>query len=385
MKPSAALALIIIATLTLTACETIPRPFRHEGDGFGALARPKLERGIALHPAADLEHQDSLAQAVIKAFAEREIPVTLRQGPGFGRVIDVSRDGNGLIWRLIGADGGEISRLATTAASTDGAAKQVALTVVAGLSPLLDDPDSQPRRPAGMAAPNLPRVRVQALKGLPGDGDSALTLALIQALGRQRIDVTETAPYTVVGVISVAQAGATEDNVTISWLVKQGDAGGTQLARIDQSGAVPRGRLNLTWGSLARDIAEGGASGVADVVRQAERQREDQKAQARSTQFTDAGTADIGKLNSSDTGKATRTEPPAPSESAPSTAAVSSEAPSAVSPAPEKPKPAMVVEAKAHKAAAKSKKTKPRAKTHRTHEPATVETPKPASRTTPDR
>ncbi|WP_211550298.1 hypothetical protein [Magnetospirillum sulfuroxidans] len=343
--------LFIAALTVLAACDTVPKPFRHEDGVISALARPKLGRGIALRPSDDLGQSDILMAAVIQAFEDREVPVTLRHGPGFGRVIEASPEGHaaqgqGIVWRLLAADGSEMNRLVTTPATL---AKLAAAQVAAQFYPLLEDPDAKPQIAAGTTLPPRPVVRIEPMKGLPGDGDTVLPQALAKALGRERIDVTDTAPYTVVGVVSVAPSGANEDTVTISWLVKRGGAGGAQLARIDQGGAVPRGRLNLTWGSMARDIAEGGASGVAEVVRLAERNRQEQESAAGSRQFTEAGPADIGKPELSDQTNSAPTPSPMPSEPAPSAVAGPSEAPSPASPAtpdtaePAPPKPVKAV------------------------------------------
>ena len=334
MKTAWSPLLVMVGLTLLTACETVPKPFRHEEGAISALARPKLGRGIALRPSDDLAQDTILMEAVITAFEDREVPVTLRRGPGFGRVIEVSPEqqsprGQAIVWRLLAADGSEVNRLVTAPAAQ---AKLAAAQVAAQFYPWLEDPDAKPQLTAGTNLPPRPQVRVEPMRGLPGDGDTVLPQALAKALGRERIDVADTAPYTVVGVITVAPSGANDDTVTISWLVKRGDAAGTHLASIDQGGAVPRGRLNLPWGSMARDIAEGGASGVAEVVRLAERNRQEQESAAGSRRFTEAGPADIGKPESSDQTNSARIVPPPPSEPAPSAAAEPPEAPSSALP-----------------------------------------------------
>lgn len=379
MRWLAALALL----LAVTACETVPRPFKHEEGTVNALARPKLGRGIALHATADIVSGEALSDAVIKAFEDREIPVTLRRGPGFGRVIEVTPEDNTVLWRLLAADGAEMSRLSTPTAMPG---KLVAAQVAAQFHPFLEDPDAQPQLAPGRALPQMPKIRIEPMKGLPGDGDTALPQALAKALAREGVEIAADAAFTVVGVVTVAQVNTTDDNVTISWLIKQGNAGGPQLARIDQSGAVPRGRLNLTWGSMARDIAEGGASGVAEVLRAAERNRKEQEAQAGSRQFTEPRPADIGKPESSDQIDPARTMPPPPEEPPPPAAVASPQAPPQAMPAkparaqPVKPKPAKATKTAKPKA---MKAVKPAAK--KQVKPAPAKTAKAAPRTKPDR
>lgn len=368
------LMLAAVLAVGLGACDTIPKPFRHDDGAVAALARPKLGRGIALRLDQRLDDPAPLAEAVIKAFEDREIPLTLRHGPGFGRVIEAEADGAAVKWRLRDADGSVLSGLTTLAAAP---VKAAALRVAAQFHPWLEDPDALPQIPAqDMVA--APRVRLAPLRGLPGDGDQALARALAQALDRQRLTVADDAAYTVVGVVSVAPSGATEDTVTVSWLVKRGDAAGTQLARIDQGGAVPRGRLNLPWGSLARDIAEGGAASIVDVVRQDDRTRRDHENSTGSRQFTEPGSADIGKPDSTEQSNPAPTSQPAPVPAAPATTAATSEEPASAGSAlpskaaPAKPKPAKAVvktktSAKKTPSPAKTPKVKPppRTKPHR--------------------
>lgn len=371
MRIITALALL----LAVAACETVPRPFKHEDGAVNALARPKLGRGIALHSAGEIAAGEALSEAVIKAFEDREIPVTLRRGPGFGRVIEVAPEGNTVLWRLLAADGAEMSRLSTSPTMSG---KLAAAQVAAQFHPFLEDPDAKPQLAPGRVLPQMPKIRVEPMKGLPGDGDTALPQALAKALAREGVEIAADAAFTVVGVVTVAQVNTTDDNVTISWLIKQGDAGGTQLARIDQSGAVPRGRLNLTWGSMARDIAEGGASGVAEVLRAAERNRKEQEAQAGSRQFTEPRPADIGKPESSDQTDPARTSPPPPVEPAPPAAVASPRhRPRRCRPSPSRPSRSS--------RSRRRRRNRPSPAPAKKVKPAPTKTVKAAPRTKPDR
>ena len=221
----AAPRLLVVAALALGmgACGSAPKPFRHDDGAVSPLARPKLGRGVALRLADDLARGGALAEAVVKAFEDREVPVTLRHGPGFGRVIEAEAeaDGAAIVWRLRDADGSVLSSLTTPPATT---IKATAAQVAARLHPLLEDPDALPQASA-LPTEAPPKIRLAPIRGLPGDGDTALAQSLVKALGRQRLEIADDAPYTVVGVVAVAPGGATEDHVT-AWLVKRGDAGG---------------------------------------------------------------------------------------------------------------------------------------------------------------
>jgi len=380
MRPVPRLALAAALILSLAACETIPRPFKHDpaNGGASALTRPKLGRGVALRVPDTLSGGQALAEAAIAAFENSEVPVTLRHGPGFGRVIEVQPDETVIQWRLTDADGSEMGRLSTSAGLP---AKIAAAQVTARFLPLLDDPDAKPQ----LAAKDLPpplTTRLAPIKGLPGDGDQSLTRALMKALEHRGVTLSEDATTTVVGAITIAQMGAVEDLVTVSWQVRRGDSKGPQLARIDQGGSVPRDRLKLPWGSLARDIAEGGAQSIAEVLRADERNRKDQEKAAGSRQFTEPGPADIGKPNSQEEIVPARTEPTPPAEPAPMRQAGSPQAPpqvppsAAAAPAPSKAVAAPSKPAKAVKTPKKSAKKK-------LPSPAKAKQAKPASRTKP--
>ncbi|OJX78812.1 MAG: hypothetical protein BGO92_16825 [Magnetospirillum sp. 64-120] len=379
MKLAPRLAVLAGLIASLAACETIPRPFKHESDrAISSLARPKLGRGVALRLPDDMAGGQALANATISAFENSEVPVTLRHGPGFGRVIEVQPEASQVIWRLADADGTEMGRLTTNPGLS---AKLTASQVVARFLPLLDDPDARPQ----LAAKDLPpplTARLAPMKGLPGDGDQSLAQSLVKALERRGITLSDDAPYTVVGLVTITQVGSVDDMVTVSWLVKRGDAGGQQLARIDQGGSVPRDRLKLPWGSLARDISEGGAQSIAEVLRMDERNRKDQENAAGSRRFTEPGPADIGKPDSQDDKLTARTDPPPPAEPAPMTEAGSTQAPPSAVPAPApKAQAAPPKPAKASTTSPKSAKKKSVPK--KSSSPTKAKKAKPASRTKP--
>lgn len=378
MRLAPRLALVAGLILGLAACETIPRPFKPDpaNGGHSALARPKLGRGVALRVPDTLPGGQALAEAAIAAFENNEVPLTLRRGPGFGRVIEVHPDEAVILWRLTDADGSEMGRLSTSSTLP---AKIAAAQATARFLPLLDDPDAKPQLAAAELPPPL-TTRLAPITGLPGDGDQSLTRALMKALEIRGITLSEDAPTTVVGTVTIAQIGAVEDLVTVSWQVKRGDSLGPQLARVDQGGAVPRDRLKLPWGSLARDIAEGGAQSIAEVLRADERNRKDQQNAAGSRQFTEPGPADIGKPDSREESAPARTEPTPPAEPAPPTEAGSPQvAPSTVTALP--PGKAVAAPTKPAKAVKPTTSSKKSAK--KTSSSAKAKKAKPASRTKP--
>lgn len=261
----------------LGGCGDIPQPFRHD-DEVPKLARPKLGmmRGVTVRPPVDGDAGRALATAMVEALGEQDIPATLQSGPAFGHVIEGELAERGpevaVRWHLKSPDGAEAASQVQTIPKTvlargePGLMKRLAAATAVAFSTPLADPDALAQPSAKPAADLRASVMLVPLRGLPGDGDKALAAALRRALERGGVVVKDDgADYVVEGKVTVAPGLANEDTVTVAWVVKRAD-GGAELGNIGQSGGVPRGRLSQPWGLLARDIAEGGAQGVVEVV-----------------------------------------------------------------------------------------------------------------------
>ncbi|MCR6630045.1 MAG: hypothetical protein NVV74_08325 [Magnetospirillum sp.] len=267
--------LLLVMVAALSACGDIPQPFRHEGIP-GALARPKMTRGVTVRPPADSPDGRVLAEAMVRALEDQEVPALVHDGAAFGHVIDgqVQDGGKSLAvrWILRAPDGAEAAASVQTlpkallAQADPVLMKRAATNAAAVLAGPLADPDARAVFAPQPAADSRSVVSVLPLRGLPGDGDTALAEAMRRALTRGGVLVKdEGADYLVEGKVTVAPGLPGEDTVTVAWVVKRAK-GGAELGNIGQGGAVPRGRLSQPWGLLARDIAEGGASGVVEVV-----------------------------------------------------------------------------------------------------------------------
>lgn len=266
--------LVLVLCLAVAGCGQIPQPFRH-GGAIPDIARPKMMRGLTVRPVEALPDGALLGDAVVRGLERHEIPAILSTGPAFGAVIEAQvarQDGqNGLEWVLRDADGTlrpiGFSPLPSAAwKSLDAAAARahgdrIADQIIAGLS----DPDAGPVKAAEPAAAATPTIRLAPFSGLPGDGDTALTAALSRALERAGLlPVASGGDYILEGRVTVVPGLPGEETVAVAWILKSGDGG--ELGVIDQEGVVPRGRLDSPWGALARDIAEGGAAGVAEAL-----------------------------------------------------------------------------------------------------------------------
>ena len=67
--------------------------------------------------------------------------------------------------------------------------------------------------------------------------------------------------------VTVAPGRPGEDVLAVTWSVTT--AKGGEIGNSAQQGPVAKGQLAGPWGSLAADIALGGAEGVAEIVRNA--------------------------------------------------------------------------------------------------------------------
>lgn len=271
---------LLLLAASVTGCGEIPQPFRHAGPP-PPLTRPKLARGLTVRPIDGLPDGTALAEALIKALEVHEVPAVVRAGPAFGHVVEAEageRGGQrGLTW-LLRAPGGDAAPIrfqplppTAWAGLGPAAVKREADATAQALAARLTDPDLSPRGNATPAAVR-PSVTVKPFKGLPGDGDAMLARATRQALDRAGMDVRDQGgDYGVEARLSVIPGLPGEETVVVSWTVR--DKAGAELATIDQEGVVPRGRLESPWGALARDIAEGGAAGVREVVKAASERR----------------------------------------------------------------------------------------------------------------
>jgi len=263
------------------ACGDIPQPFRHEGD-IPSLARPKLTRAVTVRPlegsALPSDAGPALADALVKALEEQEIPAMVHGGAAFGHTIEGSVQDNpkalAVRWSLKAPDGSEAAAhtqsipKAMLAEKHPILLKRAALETAQRLAQPLADPDAQPTHPIQAATTGKrASVRIIPLRGLPGDGDKALTSAIRHALDGSSVLVKDDdADYMVEGKVAVAPGLPGEDTVTVAWILKRAKDG-VELGNIGQQGGVPRGRLSGPWGLLARDIAEGGAAGLLEVIR----------------------------------------------------------------------------------------------------------------------
>lgn len=110
-------------------------------------------------------------------------------------------------------------------------------------------------------------IWVDPVTGAPGNGNEALTNALLSELRRAATPfamTAGTASHFVQGVVDVSVLNATTEHVTILWVVSNDE--GEELGRITQRNTIKRGTLHQDWGNTAQYAAIGGAEAVIAIL-----------------------------------------------------------------------------------------------------------------------
>ena len=121
--------------------------------------------------------------------------------------------------------------------------------------------------PTALPEPLAPRLVIQPMAALPGDGKVSLPLALETELRRAGLPVADAPREGDLLVECLLRLGPPEDgsqSVRFTWRVTQAD--GQELGRIDQENRVPAGSLGGRWGLTARGVAAGAAEGILKLL-----------------------------------------------------------------------------------------------------------------------
>lgn len=256
----------MVLALVLGACGDLPQPFRHEGTNEAL--RPQAARAVVV---VAPDGGAALAEAIVRHLLDSEIPASTRPVGGdaawtFAGRVETEGGQIVLRWRLSRAEipPVELTRTvpaaawnAATPALTDGLAADLVSSLLPALAPVAAVP---------AVPPPPPTLRLIPPAGLPGDGNRALAEALRRRLSGSGLTLVEgEAPADLevrVQAAVIPQPGG--DALTLVWRVT--DRVGVELGQATQRGAVPHGRLDGAWGSLADDIAAGGAEGLFTIL-----------------------------------------------------------------------------------------------------------------------
>lgn len=260
---------LLLPVLLLAACGDIPQPFRHEGANLAVA--PVAARGVVVRPLDPTPRSSQLADAIVRRLLAAEIPASTREVVAGAWVIrgavETDDAAAALHWTL-SRSGGEVlggveQKIPAGAWSraTPKTIERIAAEVVDKLMDSLHGGTAPATEVAG------PAIRLLPLTGLPGDGDTALAAAMRTMLKRGGLRVVEgDADFLLRGQVTVTPGRSGDEVLAVAWTVARG---GEDLGTSAQQGAVPKGRLAGPWGSLASDIAAGGADGVSEIVRAA--------------------------------------------------------------------------------------------------------------------
>jgi hypothetical protein len=112
-----------------------------------------------------------------------------------------------------------------------------------------------------------PPLAYIAVAGALGNGEQALTAALMKRLGAIGVNVTsalEANAYSVEGVVRVTVARGGRQSVRINWTVFAPD--GSTLGGVSQTRMVRKGSLDRKWGAAADAAARAAANPIAKLL-----------------------------------------------------------------------------------------------------------------------
>lgn len=274
---------IIALLLLVAACGPLPHPFEHPA-GSSGYPLAALTIDVRVTPVAGLPGPtgEAVAQAVAESLGAYGVTATTRSGTDSRFVLEGSYNdpepdappphGTLIVWTLFDADG-EATGIHTQAVDAALAAGTDAATLRAtGTAPA--------KALAGLigADAELPAVDTAARAGLflagisgaPGDGDTALAIALRLVLadsGLGSASTADSAAYILHGTVTVEPPRDGGQPVEIRWQVTTRD--GNELGEAVQRNAVPAGRLDSHWGAIAGLAARAAVDGIADIVNRA--------------------------------------------------------------------------------------------------------------------
>jgi len=285
----------IVALVVLCGCAgitdddpfAVPQPFRgvarNEAMLGQAIQVPALvvEAPQGLHPVI----AEALRDHVVATAREHDIPAlaepTVLAWVLSGQAASVAGGAGGeqtvILWRLTDDKGVERTQFPVTfqgdeASLSEAGADLLAEQTVSALDAALLRPGTQIA--TAQIESTKPIAWIGAVRGAPGDGNTALARALqaVLPLKGVRVDADKTkAEWRIEGSVKVVHQSAKEDVVTLTWRVL--DAKGKEVGTIAQENAVPRGHLAKAWGQIAAFAAEAAAEGIAQLLQQATSQK----------------------------------------------------------------------------------------------------------------
>ena len=277
-----AFGVIFGAVLTLTACGSVPQPFRapefskrHNEfllapNSVGVVVRriegPVGWVGEAFAAAMATALRDRGIVAGSKWSNQQSLQLTAN---GYQKTHGDRAPELVVTWSLIDRSG-EIKEMretrtvppaafweTPTPTMFQGVADQNAEMVASWIDPVRDQ-----RQPE-----TLPTVAIAAIVDAPGDGPVSLGRAIGLALRAEQIKVVDDGEGDLVvhPQLTVTPARANNETVRITWTLSLPD--GTEVGQVAQENMIVAGTLKGRWGAIAVAIADGAADGIAELVR----------------------------------------------------------------------------------------------------------------------
>ena len=128
----------------------------------------------------------------------------------------------------------------------------------------------EPADPAPATGALWPAIELRTVTGAPGDGNEALATAVASRLTAAGVAFATTgagAAYAIQGRVGTHDVTAEVQQLDVVWYLL--DPSGAEIGTVSQSGDVARSMLDDRWGPLATTIADYGASGLLDLLREA--------------------------------------------------------------------------------------------------------------------
>jgi hypothetical protein len=247
---------VFVLVLALGACGPLPRPFAHVDADPEAL-RPTAGAGVVVDAT---RCPNGLGAAVIEALRDAEVPASAAGG-NLGSLwlnCEIGAGDATLGWTLSDAQGATLGEFGQIGGAVETLARDAAAQVLTLLGRDVAAPRSPAPRPALVIAP---------IAGAPGNGQVAMARAMAGALEwRGMVLATESGDNTllVLGTVLVTDAEPGVQRIEVVWEVLKPD--GQRLGIINQANTLPAGALDGEWGAIAAAIADGGATGVLDLL-----------------------------------------------------------------------------------------------------------------------
>lgn len=264
----------------LVACGELPRPFHDEAN---PLAQPEeiIDVVVASPTGIPAPLARHVAAAVAYHLGQIDIPATTGTAAGARYRLSGVVTGEAaapdvavIHWTLLDADGNAVGIHAQGIGGPQAAWEggdprligQVGAEAAVALARVIADADT------GVAPPPAGSLRIEAVRGAPGDGNRALAQAIRRELAGSGIPVVEVgqpSAYRLIGEVDVAAPMAGRQATRIVWRViaLDGTEAGRAVGRAAQENVVAAGSLDGAWGEAARAIAAAAAPGIADILK----------------------------------------------------------------------------------------------------------------------